>query len=251
MKTAPRHNRSPEGERLQLLQRLLTRLELPFHDYSLLDMALTHSSYINEKGKKRMDNQRLEYLGDSVLGLVVNEHLYHRYPDYNEGELARIKSLVVSEESLAEAAFSIRLGDYLRMGRGERSTGGADRPSNVADALEALFAAVYLDQGMEVVRQLILGLLKETLDSIKSPGQVKDAKSALQESIQKRYHVHPLYQVVSESGPHHKKEFVCQVVVQGRELARGRGSSRKRAEQSAALAALQKIRQEKDFPQDE
>ena len=207
-------------------------------DLRLLDQALTHSSSRNETGHRLPDNQRLEYLGDSVLGLIVNEALYLRHPGYTEGDLARIKSAVVSESSLAPVAGELGLGPLLTLGRGERSSGGTRRSSNLADAFEALIAAIYLDRGLVAARKFVLAALQGVLDSFAEPASARDSKSILQERVQKRSRKRPIYEVVSESGPDHQRVFVCRVMIDGREAGRGQGASRKRAEQDAASNAL-------------
>lgn len=202
--------------------------------------ALTHSSFGNEQDEPVQDNQRLEYLGDSVLGLIVNESLYHKYPDSSEGQLARMKSILVSEASLAEAAHQIDLGSQLFLGKGEKASGGAGRKSNLADALEAVIAAVYLDLGYPMARDFTLSVLKPQFERIETPESIVDYKSRLQEKLQKRFKKPPVYEMTSESGPDHRKEFICIVKLENRELGRGRGHSRKKAEQDAARHALEK-----------
>ncbi len=225
--------------RLAELKNLAERLELTFHDFQLLDLAFTHSSYGNEEGAAAgSDNERLEYLGDSVLGLVVNEFLYHEYPGYSEGELARIKSAVVSEKTLAQVALNLGIGETMRMGRGERKSGGASRPSNLADLLEALIAVVYLDCGLDAARTFIIRQLEPCIREARAPGQARDAKSLLQEWSQKKFHSTPRYEILNESGPDHAKEFLCRVLINDAEKGRGRGRSRKIAEQEAASIAL-------------
>jgi ribonuclease-3 len=231
-----------EPSRIRDLQEFCERNNIRFKDLHLLDQSLTHSSFAKEPGRSQKDNQRLEYLGDSVLGFIVNEFLYRSYPDYQEGALARIKSAAVSEKTLSGAARAIRLGSILRMSRGERNSGGARRPSNLADGFEALIAGIYLDRGISATRKFVLNLLQKKIESLSKPGKALDPKSALQEMIQKRSHTVPVYELVGQGGPDHKREFTCRVLVQGLEIARGQGSSRKRAEQQAAQRALEKLR---------
>ncbi len=220
-----------------------------FRNLDLLDQALTHSSFRNEGGAGRPkieDNQRLEYLGDSVLGLVINEYLYASHPDYPEGQLARIKSSVVSEQALAPIGADLGLGQVLRMGRGEASSGGAERSSNLADGLEALIGAVYLDRGLNGARKFILGRFQPLMDAFDDPRDARDAKSRLQELVQKRIHRRPVYELVSESGPDHRRVFECRVLVGGKETGRGTGRSRKRAEQAAATDALERMQKKEN-----
>ncbi len=239
MRNVPEHDRNISPERRRELTSLADRLGFKPRELGLLEQALTHSSFVNESGGHIQDNERLEYLGDSVLGLIVNEYLFLRYPDYAEGELARIKSSVVSERALAGVGLEARLGEALLMGRGERASGGDARPSNLADALEAVIAAVYLDLGYEVAREFVLGLLTPRIDE--ALNHARDPKSVLQELTQKKSGRVPDYRVVSESGPEHAREFVCGVWIDGKEIARGKGASRRKAERAAAGIALKKM----------
>lgn len=232
-----RRGQNLDPQRMAALKAFTERVHLRFRNYRLLDQALTHSSYSNEVSGLE-SNQRLEYLGDSVLGLVVNDHIYRTYPELAEGKMARIKSAVVSEESLATAARAIRLGSLILFSKGEKNSGGGRRPSTLSDAMEALIAAVYLDQGLPRARKFILELLEKRIETYSRSERAVDPKSRLQEMIQKMTHQHPVYEVVSEDGPVHKKEFICRVMIEGEEIARGSGSSRKKAEQKAASKAL-------------
>lgn len=245
MKTNPEPSTShePNPERRAELEALAKRLDLPVRDYALLDVAFTHSSYVNEEADAgATDNERLEYLGDSVLGLVVNEYLFHEFPDHSEGELARIKSSVVSERSLARVAGDMAIGESMRMGRGERKSGGATRPSNLADLFEALIAAIYLDLGLDASRTFIVRHLQESIRAVKGPGEARDSKSLLQEWAQKTFHSTPRYEILSESGPDHARTFVCRVLIKDEERGRGEGRSRKAAEQEAAAEALRAVK---------
>jgi len=208
----------------------------------LLETAFTHSSFVNESETPCEHNERLEFLGDSVIGLIVSEYLFMQSPVLREGDMARIKSAVVSEESLAAAAAALVLGDYIRMGRGESQSGGKSRRSTLADLFEALVAAIYLDQGFRVARQFTLEALAPYLTSPASPASpARNAKSALQEFFQKKKKIIPTYHLLSESGPDHRPYFEVAVLVEGKELARGQGYSRKTAEQKAAAAALKQV----------
>ncbi len=234
--------RKLDSERIRILKAWSSKNRLDFKDLTLLDQALTHSSFSNEVKSGLPDNQRLEYLGDSVLGLAVNNYLYHKYPDFTEGYLARIKSSLVSEVALARAARSIELGHVLNLGRGEKNSGGMNKPSCIADAMEAVFAAIYLDRGFSTAEKFVLHVLKDQLLEVEGPERATDAKSILQEIIQKKRRMPPQYELVSESGPDHKKTFFCRVTVDGKELGSGKGSSRKRAEQVAAQNALDRLK---------
>lgn len=233
----------PDPARLEQLKELSRWLSIRFRDYRIYDLALTHSSYSNEPGSHRNNNQRLEYFGDSIIGFVVNEHLFLDFK-LSEGQMARIKSAAVSEKSLASAARALRFGTYLRMSKGERKSGGSRRPSNLADAFEAFVAAIYVDRGMKATRQFVIGMLDGRLRNLSQTGRALDPKSGLQELVQKRFRTHPVYELVSQEGPDHKREFVYRVLVDAREVARGSGSSRKRAERQAAMRALEHLRDE-------
>ncbi len=202
----------------------------------LLRLALTHKSA--EQELELPSNERLEFLGDAVLGLVVARHLYRSHPDLDEGALTKVKAVAVSEPILAEVARKCGLGRYLILSKGEEQSGGRHRPSILADALEAVFAAVYLDRGYRAVRSLILGLLADHLLAIERDEHEPDYKTLLQERIQEMHRTPPTYRVVSQSGPDHDRTFVTEVRVGGKVLGRGTGKSKKQAEQAAARQAL-------------
>lgn len=211
-----------------------------FKDKELLKTALTHSSYANEK-KLPSDNERLEFLGDSVLGFVTAEYLFSEFRTRPEGELTKLRSAVVCEKSLFRFADKISLGDFILMGKGEEQTGGRNRPSVVSDAFEAVIAAMYLDGGIEAVTPYILGFIKE---AIKREASFKDNKSLLQEEIQKVKGNALVYEEKEEKGPDHDKTFVFEVKLNGEVIGKGEGRSKKEAEQSAAGAALETLKNE-------
>jgi ribonuclease-3 len=217
-----------------------------FTNPDLLKTALTHPSYVNERGQETglASNQRLEYLGDSVLGLVINQYLFTEYPDYDEGILARLKSKIVSEDTLAKAAITISLGKYLYLGRGEKASGGENKPSVLADALEAVIAAVYLDQGFSASWNFIIGLFAPYLKDCRDRNSAIDSKSRFQEIVQKHLHSTPVYEIVEETGPDHDKFFRCRLLIDKKEYSQGEGASRKKAEQDAAFHALKKYTRE-------
>jgi ribonuclease-3 len=220
-------------------------IHIKFKDKGLLNRALIHRSYVNEvSAEKIQDNERLEYLGDSVLALIVNEYLFRRFEDYPEGDLAKIKSAVVSEATLAKVARDFNLGSFLLMGKGEELSGGRDRSSILANSFEALIGAVYLDSGLKECRKFVLNLLKKDIERIDRMTYLRDPKTTLQEYVQKRYRERPVYELVEECGPDHKKEFVVKLIINGAEAARGRGSSKRKAEMFAAEDVLRRI--EKD-----
>ncbi len=204
-----------------------------------LDEALTHASFANEHRGGCADNQRLEFLGDAVLGLLVGELLMERFPAAREGELSLLRSLLVSADALAAWARSVELGPALRLGRGADAAGERDRDNVLADAAEALVGAVYLDRGLPAARGLAAGIVAEPLARLEVRGAVdRDAKSELQERVQAGGGTSPRYHVVSAEGPDHRREFVVEVEVEGQVLGLGRGRSKKLAEQAAARAAI-------------
>ena len=183
----------------------------------------------------------MEFLGDSVLGLVVNEHLYHAHPDENEGNLTKIKSLVVSRQILAEKAIETDLGRYLLLSSSESEAGGRNRTSIIADAFEAVIGAIYLDQGLEPARRFVKKTIIDDIDRITKDADNINYKSLLQEKVQSEKKVHPVYKIRREKGPDHEKTFQVDVSVAGRTIGHGGGRTKKEAEQSAARAALDEL----------
>lgn len=210
-----------------------------FKDKSLLEMALTHSSYANEN-KLPYDNERLEFLGDSVLGFVTAEYLFEEYKNRPEGVLTKLRSAVVCEKSLFKFAEKISLGNFIFMGKGEERTGGRNRPSIVSDAFEAVIAAMYLDGGINAVKPYILSFIKE---AVKKEAGFKDNKSLLQEFIQREKGNVLQYDEVGETGPDHDKVFNFAVSLNGEVIGKGQGRSKKEAEQAAAGNALDYLKQ--------
>ena len=207
-----------------------------FRDIMLLQNALAHSSYANERWHNSlMSNERLEFLGDSVLGMVTAEYLYKHFPDRPEGELTRMRADMVCEQALAEAAERIGLGEHLLLGHGEEQ-GGRQRPSILSDAVESVIAACYLDGGMEVAREFINRFILVKVPEVRK--NHTDYKTTLQELIQQVKGQTIRYELVGESGPDHDKRFIAAVYLNDREIGRGEGSSKKRAEQAAAQTAL-------------
>ncbi|MCU0846796.1 MAG: ribonuclease III [Spirochaetes bacterium] len=234
-------NKYNRKKRYRELEKLQSLIRAKFKDKSLLNRALTHRSYINECVPGMKDNERLEYLGDSVLALVVNEYLFRHYEDYREGNLAKIKSAVVSETTLAKVAGSLDLGNYILMGKGEEQSGGRKRASILANTVEAVIGAFFLDSGLKECRRFVLSMLKRDIERIDSLSYLRDPKTNLQEFVQKKYKERPVYDVIEERGPDHKKEFVVRLLVNGREITTGEGSSKRKAEMNAAMDALKKI----------
>ena len=213
------------------MRALQERLGYTFRDPTLLNNALTHSSYANERPNHGQSNERLEFLGDSVLGMVTAEKLYHLYPDLPEGKLSRLRAELVCEQALHAVALELRLGDYLRLGKGEEHSGGRERPSILADAVEAVIAAMFLDGGLKPAKTFILSKILTGLDE----GQihhVADYKTELQEQIQKKADQHLRYELVGQSGPDHMKRFTMAVFLNDSEIGRGEGRSKKEAEQA-------------------
>jgi ribonuclease-3 len=213
-------------------------LDLQFKDPSRLREALTHRSYLNEIDQAWSSNERLEFLGDAVLGLISTDYLFHRFPDIEEGEMTNLRSALVRTETLARFAQDIDLGEYLFLGRGEEMSRGRQRSGGLACAFEALLAAIYEDQGYEVARTFALGFLEPELETVLEGRLHKNAKSSLQELVQARMQQTPTYHLIEESGPDHAKSFSVEVRVGPRILGRGHDRSKRGAEQAAAEAAL-------------
>ena len=214
-----------------------------FRDRGLLEHALTHTSRANEDVSGGViDNESLEFLGDAVLGFVVADMLFQRFPEYTEGQKSKIKAALVSTASLAQLAERLNLGAHLLLGRGEEKTGGRRKQALLADGFEALIAAIYLDGGIEHARAFILRGVGELLDEMEHPDFVaRDFKSALQEKLQSQGVALPEYRIAGESGPDHHKVFLVELRVQGAVLARASGRNKKEAEQQAAKAALEEL----------
>lgn len=219
---------------------LQTALGYSFQNPALLQQALTHSSYSHEKGLSAGDcNERLEFLGDAVLEFSTSDFLYQRYPGLSEGELTKCRAGLVCESSLASLARSLGLGRHLRLGRGEELSGGRERDSLLADALEAILGAMFLDGGIESTRTVIHRLFAPV--AAERLSKDTDHKTALQEILQKNSRESAAYEITHETGPSHQKEFTATVSHQGRWLGTGTGRSKKEAEQNAAYNALQRI----------
>lgn len=215
------------------------RLGYRFQNRSLLVNAMSHSSYTNEHNRPKTDsNERLEFLGDAIVDMVVSDYLYRHYPELPEGSLTKIRAAVVCEGSFAHIAGALGYGKCLLLGKGEASTGGRERASVLADTFEAVVAAMYLDGGIEKVSAWIVGHLEEPIQLAVSGKTVQDYKTSLQELVQKGDRGKVSYQVIHEEGPDHAKVFTVEVSVDGKTLAQGKGSSKKDAEQAAAGSAI-------------
>jgi len=223
-----------------MIKDLETAIGYRFRNITLLQNALTHSSYANEHWHDSLrSNERLEFLGDSILGMVVAEHLYRNFPDRPEGELTRMRADMVCETSLARIAEKIDLGRHLLLGNGEEQGGGRGRPSILADAVESVIAASFLDGGMAAAEGIISRFVLNHVPVSKL--QNLDYKTTLQELIQQKKNQQLSYQMVSEKGPDHDKEFFVEVSLNGTVVGKGSGSSKKRAEQDAARAAIEAL----------
>lgn len=213
-----------------------------FHDPALLEEALRHSSYANEhRGDNVFSNERLEFLGDSVLGFVTAEYLFAKHPTAPEGELTRIRALLVCEDSLHEVAQRLKLGEYLKLGHGEESCGGRTRPSILADATEAVFAAVYLDGGIRAASELIHRVLLDKEREETAEAKRRDYKTKLQELVQRTPNQVLTYRMTGEQGPDHDKVFSFAVLLNDTVVGTGEGRSKKEAEQMAAKDALESM----------
>ena len=221
------------------MKTLEEKLGYTFQNQKLLENALTHSSCANESRGRLSSNERLEFLGDSILGMVVADHLYRNHPDLPEGELTRTRAALVCEESLVEVAQELGLGEYLRLGKGEEAGGGRQRPSIRADAVEAVLAAVYLDGGIGSARKIIQKyILSREVAGLTKP---HDYKTALQELVQRESGQVLRYRLTGEEGPDHNKRFFVAVELSGNCVGSGTGRSKKEAEQMAAKAAIEAL----------
>lgn len=215
------------------------KLGVNFKDYALLSRALTHRSYLNENpGSFPEDNERLEFLGDSVIDFIVAGYLYHRFPEMDEGELTSLRAALVRAETLAQFAREIDLGRYLRLGYGEEESGGRERTPLLCASFEAVVGAIYLDKGMTAAKPFIEELIRPMLEEIQAGSLHKDARSEFQVWAQGRYNVTPQYRVVGSAGPDHDKTFTVRVLVGDEAWGEGSGRSKQAASQSAAAEAL-------------
>jgi ribonuclease-3 len=226
---------------------LQKRLGYQFRDESLLRLALTHPSVAHESGAAEAHNQRLEFLGDAVLQLVLTQKLYGQFPAQDEGPLTKARAQMVNRKTLAERARALGLGAHLILGRGEETSGGRDRISALADAFEALLGAIFLDGGFDAAREIILLEFSAAFGELDALPNIDNPKGELQELLQAKSPTTPEYQTVSATGPDHDRVFECLVLHEGVELARGAGKSKKAAESNAALAALKILRVQPEF----
>lgn len=228
-----------KDERKRQLIEFQSILEIRFNSLKLLDVALTHSSYANQyKLKYHEHNERLEFLGDSVLSMAVSDYIFKYYRNEHEGNLTKIRAGVVCEASLAEIARKLNINKFIRMGKGEELSGGRNKDSLLADACEAVIAAIYLDCGMETAMNFVLENLSDKIEKIEKEKKFNDYKTKLQEHIQKNTIMPIEYVIVKESGPDHNKVFEAEVILDKRCYGRGKGKSKKEAEQNAAKETL-------------
>jgi len=220
------------------MQPLEQKICYKFRNSLFLAEALTHPSLAYETQRPHFDNQRLEFLGDAVLQLILTEFLFQRFPGFSEGRMTKLRARLVSREALCKFADSIDLGEYVMMGKGEEASGGRERPSTLADAFESLLGAIYLDGGLEAAKETILFIISDELDRICETPEEKNPKGELQEILQSLAPESPIYRIVSEDGPDHCKVFVAQAVWCEDVLAKGEGNSKKEAEIAAAKVAL-------------
>ena len=231
-----------QEQRKKELKEFLKKTGIRFGNLNLLNLALSHRSYVNENKAGDQNNERLEFLGDSVLGLIITEYLYLHYPELNEGELARIKSFVVSEDTLSKVSKLIDLQNYILIGKGEEVSGGRTKKTILADAFEAFLGGFYLDaNNMSKVRNFILKHFKTEIELVINNKHEKDYKTLLQEYVQKKFKVCPVYVLKNENGPEHDKTFTMEVKLKDKVIGYGDGKSKKEAEKDAAKHAYLKI----------
>ncbi|ARR01561.1 ribonuclease III [Campylobacter vicugnae] len=221
-------------DKLKQIQKLL---KYEFKNINLLKEAITHKSI-----KSSINNERLEFLGDAVLDLIVGEYLYHKFNTQSEGDLSKLRASLVNEDSLAKIAKELKLGEFLYLSPAEENNGGRDKQSLISDALEALMGAIYLESGLDSVKVIFIDLLEKNFPDINLNSLTKDYKTALQEITQAQIGTAPKYELISSSGPDHKKSFEMAVLLNGKEIARATGNSKKAAEQACALKALEMLK---------
>jgi ribonuclease III len=228
-------------QKLHLLEKILG---YKFKDINLLHFAMMHPSYANENNEKQ-DNQRLEFLGDSVLGLVITEILYNKYPDNKEGKLSKVKSFLVSKDVLADLARKVKINEFILLGVGEASSGGVDKLSNLEDAFEAMIGAIYLDSGLASVKDLLENLFESIINNMEEDVVGKNYKGYLQEVSQEIFNVVPQYNIIKLEGEEHEKIFTVEVNILDKYKATGVGKSKKEAEKKSAQKVLAELADKK------
>jgi len=231
----------PDGERKRELQLFQKQARLRFRSLELLNLGFSHRSYANEQADGTDSNERLEFFGDSVIGLVVSEYLLTALPDKNEGDMAKIKSFVVSEDTLAGIAMRLRLDNFILIGKGEEYSGGRSKKALLADAMEAIIGAYYLDSGFKAARTFVRALFVPEIEKVLEDRHRKDYKTLLQEYVQKKFRSYPRYRVVERKGPDHNRVFWIEVSVNNRTYGPGSGGNKKEAEQAAASLAYRAL----------
>lgn len=225
---------------MEALAKLQKALGYTFKEIKLLNKAITHKSYVNETGESLKHNERFEFLGDSVLDLVVSDYLVRKYSDYREGTLSKIRAAVVNETCLAGLARKLDLGAFLLLGRGEEMSGGRNKASLLANAYEAVAGAIYCDSNLETAASVLLPQIKNEITKFTDNRESRDYKSDLQEYTQNKFFCIPIYKVLRETGPDHEKQFEIIVSAKDENMGKGMGRSKKEAEQAAAKMALDK-----------
>ncbi len=223
------------------LSSLLKLLSIEFKDIKILKQAFYHRSYLNEVKQNIESNERLEFLGDSILSLVVSSALFKLRESDTEGDLTNLRAYIVKTKSLSEAAKKLNLGKYLELSKGEEMSGGRENPQLLANTYEALLGAIFIDQGLESVKKVINKTLLNLFEKELKSGPPKDSKSSLQEIVQEKFKESPYYKIINTKGPDHDKEFTVGVYINGKEYGTGSGSSKQEAEEHSAKEALQKI----------
>lgn len=212
-----------------------------FTNQGLFDKAFTHRSYLNESNAATESNERLEFLGDSILSFIVSSYIYEHYPNLKEGELTSLRSVLTNTQTLYNFAKELDLGKYLKLSKGEESTGGRASKTILANTFEAVLGAIFLDQGIEAAREFVHGVIITQIDEVVSSQGLKDAKSMLQEKTQEESKMSPVYKIVNEEGPDHSKTYTTGVFLNNKLLAEGTGKSKQESEKSAAEAALKNL----------
>lgn len=223
------------------LDKLQNLLKISFKNPQILEQVFYHRSYLNEVNENLASNERLEFLGDSVLSLVVSNYLFSERSQDAEGDLTNLRAYIVKTKSLAEAALNLNLGQYLYLSKGEQVGGGRENPQLLANTYEALLGAIFLDQGLETVQKVIQQTLLPIFASELKLGPPKDAKSSLQEIVQEKFKQSPHYKILETKGPDHAKQFMVAVYIKGRQYGKGRGASKQIAEEQAAKEALEEL----------
>ena len=233
-----------QEDRKQALELFQPLLGYHFKDLALLNNSLTHKSFAHEQGEETQDNERLEFLGDTVLNLIISHYLLDKFPHYAEGDLTKLRAAIVNNISLARMAQQIQLGDFILLSKGEERSGGQHKPSILAGCLEALIAALYLEVGLEKASSIFFHCWQNRIEEIIISNGSEDYKSILQEFIQRELACMPVYQVVGDSGPEHRKMFEVVLSIKGQIYSSGTGRSKKEAEQEAAMLALESFQKE-------